>query len=595
MTTNHYIKKYYTQLPPQHNLIEEILLGGIITNFNVLTLAKLGLEIKHFAINSNQLIYTIIIQIYKKYKYVNSIVLINTLWEINILHEVGGIQKILNLIKQGQTFLPIFTENNIIKYYIDTVKDKYFRRLLIQYGYFIIKLAHINHVSNHTISLKADKYLNQLGNFLKKHESQEVPTILTNFLLNLKTNQIIDHEQGLISGFTELDQITGGFKNSDLIIVAGRPSMGKTSFALSIISNIIQLSSSNTKIKIGIFSLETSTKQILYKLLSITAQIPLKKLLTGQINENEWITIQKTSKHIINSISYIDDTANLCIDHLHSKTKLLKNKQTKINLIVIDYLQLIQSQKTYSGSRTEELAIITRSLKILAKDLHIPIIVLSQLNRNVENRVNKKPLLSDLRESGCISSNNYLITNQKLSLYFDIYHPIKHILNINLTSLNKYQIVSKIQQYTYVIYSYIKNELTHNHTVLTRRGWKKNDSFKYYELTQHKNYQNYQQKLYYNAVKSIKLSKKEIVYDVENNEDKSFHSNNKLILHNSIEQDADLVLLLYREAYYNYNTQNTTDVIIAKHRNGRTGTAQLNFDTELATFENKNNEPIQYK
>nr|YP_009297856.1 replication helicase subunit [Kumanoa americana]AOM67590.1 replication helicase subunit [Kumanoa americana] len=590
MTTDHYIQKYYTKLPPQHNLIEEILLGGIITNCNVLTLAKLDLEIEYFAIDNNKLIYTIIIEIHEKYKYVDSIILINTLWELNLLHEVGGIQKILNLMKQGQVFLPIFTANKIIKYYIDTIKNKYFRRLLIQYGYFIIKLAHISYISNYTIASKADKYLNRLGHVLKKHESQEIPTILTNFLLHLKTNQTIEYEKGLMSGFTEIDQITGGFKNSDLIIIAGRPSMGKTSFALSIISNIINLSSSNTKIKVGIFSLETSTKQILYKLLSITAHIPLNKLLTGYINQNEWITIQKTSACIINSISYIDDTANLSIDHLHSKTKLIKNKHSTINLIVIDYLQLIQSEKTYLASRTEELAVITRSLKILAKDLHIPIIVLSQLNRNVESRVNKKPLLSDLRESGCVSSNNHLITNKKLSLYFYPYEYINISTNkskINFISLQKYQIVPKIQQYTYEIHNYISNVLTHNHLILAAVGWKKNDNFKYYELTLYENHKNYQSKLCYNSIKYIKLNEKETVYDIENNEYKNFHSKNKLVLHNSIEQDADLVLLLYREAYYNYNTQNITDVIIAKHRNGRTGTAQLNFDTRLATFENK--------
>jgi replicative DNA helicase len=592
------MKKYHIQLPPQHNLAEEILLGGILINPNVITLTIIELSIDFFAIETHQLLYRTILQIYADYQYVDPIILINTLWEINLLHEAGGIKKILDLIKQAQIFIPKSVANISIKYYINIVKDKYFRRLLIQYGYYIIKLAHISDISRDIISFKADKYLNQIRNISENKGSQEIKYVITNFLLGIKSQNFTFKETGLMSGFQEIDKITDGFKNSDLIIIAGRPSMGKTSFGLSIITNLI----TSSNIKIGIFSLETSKEQILYKLLSISSKISLKRLMTGDINNIEWIKIQIVSTSIINSISYIDDTANLSILHLNSRAKFSKSKNNQINLIMIDYLQLIQSQSMLSFSRTEELSFITRALKILAKDLGIPIIVLSQLNRNVENRVNKKPLLSDLRESGCIGHDNFSIFNKQRYL---ISFRARYISNLMIQSklkqvevliksvkLDKNSIQMRQKQYNYTLQN-IYSEIiycTHNHLLLTQVGWKKNDCVKYFsQLKFLANKQNINI-LLLDSINEISLISKENVYDVEISEFTSFTSNNGLILHNSIEQDADLVLLLYREAYYNKNTKNITEVIIAKHRNGPTGTAELNFNTELAIFENKRSE-----
>jgi replicative DNA helicase len=587
MSIKHYIKKYHTQLPPQHNLVEEILLGGILIKPNILILTITELDIEYFAIETHQLIYRTILQIYAEYKYVDPIVLINTLWEKNLLHEAGGMQKILNLIKQAQIFISISCNNIAIQYYIDMIKNKYFRRLLIQYGYYIIKLAHLTYISNNNIANKADKYLNQLENLLEKQYTEGIKTLVTNFLINLKAQNTIIDKKNLLTGFQEIDKITGGFKNSDLIIIAGRPSMGKTSFILSIIRNMI----TSTKIRVGIFSLETSKQQILYKLLSITSHISLQKLISGNINEQEWIKIQKMSTNVIKSISYIDDTANLSIYSLNSKAKLLVNDDSTVNLIIVDYLQLIQSQEGHFASRTEELATITRILKALARDLHIPIIVLSQLNRNVENRINKKPLLSDLKESGCIGFNNTLVTNHENNLYFSTPQlTIKHKLtfleqNSFPVSNVKYKILSQIKQYIYDIYSnnYRIIYLTHNHSLLCRIGWLKNDNLKYFYLIQSpKKIDNK-----FIPVKEICYKIKQAVYDIEIYDYTSFYTNDDLIVHNSIEQDADLVLLLYREAYYNQGANNITDIIIAKHRNGPTGTAQLHFNTYLAAFENK--------
>lgn len=581
------MKKHHIQLPPQHNLAEEILLGSVLLNPNIIMLTIIELTIESFAIETHQLIYRTMLQIYADYKYVDSISLINTLWEINLLYEVGGMKKILNLIKQAQIFIPKSVNNITIKYYIKIIRDKYFRRLLIQYGYYIIKLAHLTSISKTIVCFKADKYLDEIKNTLESSNSIGIKSLLTSFLLNIKSQNITIQETGLKCGFQEIDQITDGFKNNDLIIVAGRPSMGKTSFGLSIIINIIN----SKNINIGIFSLETSKEQILYKLISIASKISLKRLISGNISDIEWIKVQEISINIINHINYIDDTANLSISHLNSKAKSLKSNNNTIGLIMIDYLQLIQSENVLSSSRTEELSSITRILKILARNLCIPVIVLSQLNRNVENRVNKRPLLSDLRESGCISGNSIVILN-KLHKDNNLISKLKK-KRVNLpfinTKFHKDHIQFKAKQYNYSLQN-IYSEIiysTHNHLLLTNNGWKKNDAIKYFSPIQFILEQKNTYIFLLDFVNTIYLSFKEIVYDKEINELTSFTINNGLILHNSIEQDADLVLLLYREAYYNKNTNNITEIIIAKHRNGPIGTAELNFNTELAAFENK--------
>jgi replicative DNA helicase len=582
------MKKYHIQLPPQHNLAEEILLGGVLINPSIITLTIIELNIESFAIETHQLIYRTMLQVYADHKYIDSITLINTLWEMNLLYEAGGMKKILNLIKQAQIFTPKSVNHITINYYIRIVQDKYFRRLLIQYGYYIIQLAHLASISKAVICFKADKYLHEISNTLERQNSIGIKHLLTNFLLNIKSQNIAVQDKGLRCGFQKIDNIIDGFKNNDLIIIAGRPSMGKTSFSLSVIINIIN----STNIKIGIFSLETSKEQILYKLISIASKVSLKKLISGDINNIEWVKVQEISTKIINSINYIDDTANLSISHLNSKAKSLKNNNNTIGLIMIDYLQLIQSDDILSSSRTEELSFITRTLKILARDLHIPVIVLSQLNRNVENRVNKRPLLSDLRESGCINGKSVVILT-KLKQYDNLISKSK-LKNVNLpiitnTKFQNNHIKFKTKQYNYSLQNIYSEVIysTHNHLLLTSNGWKKNDGIKYFNRIQFILKQKNTYIFLLDFINKIYLSLKEIAYDKEISELTSFTINNGLILHNSIEQDADLVLLLYREAYYNKNTNNITEIIIAKHRNGPIGTAELNFNTELAAFENR--------
>nr|YP_009314606.1 Replication helicase subunit [Liagoropsis maxima]SCW22860.1 Replication helicase subunit [Liagoropsis maxima] len=576
--------KYHEQLPPQHNLAEEIILGGILVNAEITQLAIRELVAESFAIETHQLIYRTILDIYFKEKYVDSIILINTLWEINLLGKIGGIRKILNLLKQAQIFISQDITNLTAKYYIYLIKDKYLRRLLIQYGYNIIKLAYINSIESKHIFTKTDKYIDRIKYMITQEDKTSINSMLTKFLINLKCEQPLQVDIKRPSGFNTLDKIIDGFSHGDLIVIAGRPSMGKTSFSLNIALNMLKQDFKG----ICIFSLEMSKEQILYKLLSMASKIPVNKLKAGYINKNDWIQIQNASHQLVSSIINIDDTANLSITNLSIKAKTFKNEYPSMSIMIIDYLQLVQVNNPKSSNRSEELSIITRSLKILAKELNIPVIIISQLNRNAESRINKQPLLSDLRESGCLnkstqiaqyslktSSNSYF-EYKPLMITFDYCHQyIKY--NIEQT------ITRSTTQYEYKIIKGSCNlvNTTHNHLVFTHQGWQKVDTIKSHQYTITYSINREQ------SIKRISLTNtKQLMYDVTMPETRSIYCNNNFHVHNSIEQDADLVLMLYRESYYiqHTNKQDITNLIVAKHRNGPTGTIELQFNATLASF-----------
>ena len=587
--------KYHEQLPPQNNLAEEIVLGGILVNIEIMQLAINELITESFSLETHQLIYRTIVEIYIKKDYVDSIILINTLWDLNLLNHIGGIRKILNLLRNAQIFISQDITYPTAQYYIYIIKDQYLRRLLIQHGYNIIKLAYISSITPKTLFTKTNKYLESIQTQWSHAQDDNVGALLSNLLINLKGEYILKHNKQLMSGFNHLDKISRGFKEGDLIVIAGRPSMGKTSFSLNIAINLIQ----KHKKSICIFSLEMSREQILYKLISMLAEIPINKLQLGHINTIDWTNVQKAANQLVESQIHINDNANMSLSNLTTTAKTLKHSYTNLQLIIIDYLQLIQFDTHKVTNRAEELSSITRSLKVLAKELCIPIVVLSQLNRNVENRVNKRPMLSDLRESGCICYHNLILKKQYgLIIQEKSYRQTK--VHKNSNTFLQYQISSPnshiektTKKYVYTL-NYAGSSmcyLSHNHRILTTIGWKRTDQIKQTYKINRINHLNTIPKV--NTLSYIISSfKTDVMYDLSIYETRSFICNSQYILHNSIEQDADLVLMLYREAYYNDNInqdikdKQITNLIIAKHRNGPTGNIELQFNPTFSSFQN---------
>nr|YP_009312968.1 Replication helicase subunit [Helminthora furcellata]SCW21222.1 Replication helicase subunit [Helminthora furcellata]SCW24082.1 Replication helicase subunit [Helminthora furcellata] len=586
--------KYHEQLPPQHNLAEEIVLGGILVNTDIMQLAINELITESFSLETHQIIYRTIVELYIQKDYIDSIILINTLWELNLLSKVGGIRKILNLLKYAQIFISQDLTYLTAQYYIYIIKDKYLRRLLIQYGYSIVKLAYIPSIAPRNLFTKTERYIEHIKAQYQDRDGEYIGPLLSNLLINLKNNSNNDSQHKLFSGFWQLDKMSNGFHEGDLIVIAGRPSMGKTSLGLNIAINLIKKNSHS----VCIFSLEMSREQILYKMLAISAQIPVNKLQMGHIDNLDWIKIQNAANELVISQIHINDQANMSLAQLNRTAKAIQNNYPKLRIIIIDYLQLIQSENNKFSNRAEELSNVTRSLKILAKELSIPIIVLSQLNRNVESRVNKRPMLSDLRESGCIDHNNYVTQydrkkmNNQQYLYYEYlkqYYQLTCIYKKH--KLYPYIRLTK-KQYIYNLIQSNSSEchVTGNHRLLLSKGWERADNIKYtHSLQRIKGINDIVKKKLIEIQSTIRKNE---MYDLIMHETNSFICNQDYILHNSIEQDADLVLMLYRESYYHehlndkIDNKQITNLIIAKHRNGPTGSIELYFNPIFSCFNN---------
>ena len=224
---------------------------------------------------------------------------------------------------------------------------------------------------------------------------------------------------GVPTGYTKLDQITSGLQKSDLVIIAGRPAMGKTSFALSMAKNIAV----DYRRPVAFFSLEMNNLQLVNRILSNVCEVPGSKIMNGQLDDAEWKRFDKNLRKLENVPLYIDDTAGLSIFELRTKARRLV-REKKVEVIMIDYLQLMNANGAKFGNRQEEVSTISRSLKQLAKELDIPILALSQLNRTVDNREGpdgKRPQLSDLRESGAIEQDADIVLFVHRPEYYHIY------------------------------------------------------------------------------------------------------------------------------------------------------------------------------
>ena len=289
--------------------------------------------------------------------------------------------------------------------YLGLIKDKFLRRKLIQLGYEMVNSGYITNISLENILINFETKLFNLVTEIKTQKLFSSGELLNYVFRELKEKSLNPMLAGLSSGFYDLDLLTQGFQKSDLIIIAGRPSMGKTALGLNIALNIIK----ESKLPILFFSLEMSKEQIMYRLLSIETNINQTRLKNGKLYQDDWVKLNKIIKIMSKIPFFIDDTSDLSIQNIQLKIKTILFEQGQIDLVIIDYLQLMQNPKIKMENRVQELSLITRALKNLARQFNIPIIALSQLSRNIENRIDKKPILSDLRESGSIEQDADLV------------------------------------------------------------------------------------------------------------------------------------------------------------------------------------------
>ena len=397
------IEKYL----PHNFLAEKIILGSLLISSEAVETVLRTVKIETFYFKNHQELYKAIIQMYNSKLPIDIITLNSFLQDNGLLEKIGGIKVLMELLNHVPNLI-------YLEEYVRLIHDKFLRRSLIKLGYKTINSAYITNIPLETLLNDVELEIFNLTSEIKTQSVSSSAELLSSVFLELKKKSLKPALPGLASGFYDLDSFTQGFQKSDLIIIAGRPSMGKTALSLNIGLNIIKKSN----LPILFFSLEMSKEQLIYRLLTNETNISSMRLKTGNLYKTDWLKINKTIRNLSSLPLFIDDTSNLSIQDIKSKIKKIIFEQTQVGLIIIDYLQLMQYSKLKLENRTQELSQITRSLKNIAREFKVPVIALSQLSRNVESRTNKRPLLSDLRESGSIEQDADVV----LMLYRESYY-----------------------------------------------------------------------------------------------------------------------------------------------------------------------------
>ena len=389
----------YGRIPPQAVDLEEAVLGAIMLERDaVLTVLDI-LKPESFYKEEHQKIYRAIISLSIAEKAIDLLTVTEELKKNKELEDVGGPLYITQL--TGKVASAAHLE-----FHARIIQQKYIQRELIRFSSQVQKKAFDDSVDVDDLLDEAESNLFDISEGNIKTETSKLNVLINEAITEIqKASKREDNLSGVPSGFTKLDRITSGWQKADLIIIAGRPSMGKTAFVLTMARNIAV----EHKRPVAFFSLEMASLQLVNRLIVSETELPSQKIRNGKLEEYQWKQLDYQIKNLVDAPIFIDDTPAISIFELRAKCRRLK-VQHDVQLIVIDYLQLMTAMTDSRSSREQEVSTISRALKSMAKELNTPVIALSQLNRSVELRAgSKRPQLSDLRESGAIEQDADLV------------------------------------------------------------------------------------------------------------------------------------------------------------------------------------------
>lgn len=383
-----------------------------------------GLIADMFFSEANRKIFEAIYNLHENKKPIDVTTLTNELEKNNTLSLIGGFEYLSDVVDA------IINAANL-EYYINIVQEKYLRRRLIEVATDITTSAYEESTDTNDVVDNAEKQIftvtkeRQAGEF--KSISEVLRSTQTRLEYLARNGSAIT---GLPTGFKDLDVMTSGLHEHELIIIAARPAMGKTAFALNLAIN----AALSTPKAVALFNMEMGAEQLAERMIGSVGGVDMTKLRTGQLNDKDWQKINEAMSELGETNIYIEDTSGMTVGDIRAKCRRLANSEKGLALVVIDYLQLIQGGARYSGNRQQEVSEISRSLKTMAMELNIPVIALAQLSRAVELREDKRPIMSDLRESGSIEQDADIVA----FLYRDdYYNPDKHDLSSN-TSVTEF-------------------------------------------------------------------------------------------------------------------------------------------------------------
>ncbi|MDE0633074.1 MAG: replicative DNA helicase [Caldilineaceae bacterium] len=628
---------------------EQAVLGSLLIDPDAIIKVSTTLRDSDFYREPHQWIYGALQALHERREPADFVTLVDELERNERLEEIGGPAYITQLINSTPTAI-------YVDHYARIVERTATLRRLIGAANQIAELAYDESHDVNEVVDRAESIIFGVSESRIHRDLTPVSRVLDEVVDQidfLARNQ--NKLMGVPTGFVLLDKMLGGFQKSDLIIVAGRPGMGKSSLGLSIAQNAAR----SYNARVAIFSLEMSSEQVVQRLLSIETAIDSHRLRMGQIDEEEWPVLVEAANTLAGTSIFIDDTPSASVLEIRTKARRLY-AESGIDLIVVDYMQLMSGGGggPRGENRQQEISFISRSLKGLARELNVPVIALSQLSRAVETRANNKPVLSDLRESGCLCGDTRVYLPE-----LGLSCPISELVH-----RREFKIAALDQTRQGLAPASVSNAFctgakpvfrlttkqgrtiraTANHKFLSEQGWKRLDELRSDERVAAVNANagpplvqgsdpssgptNGPQlqpagqiesglieelrripwekqrnarpdaivgpqptaaaqtatmagAVLWDQVASIHADGIEEVYDLTVPVYHNFAAND-FIVHNSIEQDADVVIFVYREDYYNEETdqQNIADLMVAKHRHGTTGTVSLYFRKELTQF-----------
>ena len=410
------------KIMPNNLEAEESVLGACFLSKYALQKATESLLPESFYSEKNAKIFTAMMDLAEEKTPIDLTTITSHLKKKNELNEVGGVEYLTEILN----FVP--TASNV-DYYIQNVEETAILRRLIETAN---DIATEGYRTDETVNEILDSSEKKILSIVKNRKSSEFRSIKDVLLKTQSDLERLSENKseitGLATGWYDLDKLTTGLHPNEFIIIAARPAMGKTAFALNLATHVAMTQDKS----VAVFNLEMSAEQLAMRILSSLGQLEGFKLRTGNLMNNDWKRINEAVSQLSNTNLVIDDTPGITIGEIRAKCRRLASSEKGLSLVIIDYLQLISGGKNYGANRQQEVSDISRSLKTLAMELNVPIIALSQLSRSVEGREDKRPLMSDLRESGSIEQDADIVA----FLYRDDYYN-KAARTDNNTSLSE--------------------------------------------------------------------------------------------------------------------------------------------------------------
>lgn len=385
---------------PQNNEAEMAVLGAVFLSTSSLDKVSEELTRDMFYLKSHQLIFDTILSLRENNIPIDIKTITDELDKKKNLTSIGGVDYLIEIVDS------VGVAANL-EYYINIVKEKAVLRSLIDNATSIVTSAYESTDSLNDILDEADRKISNVIKNRKTSEFLPISKVIRSTQENIeRLAKNKSNITGLATNFYRLDEITGGLQPNTLVIIAARPAMGKTAIGLNLATN----AALNSSATVAIFSMEMGAEQLAIRMISSIGGVDSRKIERGILENADWKRVNEAMSQLADSKIFIEDASGMTVSEIKAKCRRLANSDTGLDLVVIDYLQLIQGSSRYAGNRQQEVSEISRSLKMMAMELHIPVVALAQLSRSVELRESKKPTLSDLRESGSIEQDADIVS-----------------------------------------------------------------------------------------------------------------------------------------------------------------------------------------